>query len=104
MTKSNKHFAEVIEVYNGGAQAAVRFTSGRIECVQARGMTPRFEVGQKGMVDFVRCLNGFEWTFTPRDQKKQNLTKAIEDLKSICSNDMQRTMLKLLEQAKKDLE
>ena len=60
---SNKHRAEVIEIYNNGAQAAVRFDSGRIECVLHRGMNPPFHVGQRGMVDFVRALNGYEWVF-----------------------------------------
>ncbi len=64
--RSHKHRAEVIEVYQDGAQAAVRFTSGRIECVNRRGMAPSFRIGQRGTVDFVRCLNGFEWTFTAK--------------------------------------
>lgn len=65
MPKSNRHRAEVIEIYQNGAQAAVKFTSGRIECVCHRGMVAPFFIGQKGTVDFVRALNGYEWVFKP---------------------------------------
>jgi len=62
---SHRHRAEVIEVYENGSRAAVRFASGRIECVNRRGFSPDFKVAQRGTVDFVRSLNGFEWIFTP---------------------------------------
>lgn len=64
-TQSHKHKAEIIEVYEGGLKAAVKFSSGRIECVVRRGTAANFEVGTRGMVDFVPCLHGFEWSFTP---------------------------------------
>lgn len=64
--KSHKHRAEIIEVYENGEKAAAKFTSGRIECVVRRGDAEKFEVGMNGMVDYVRCLSGFEWTFTHR--------------------------------------
>lgn len=63
LDRSNRHRAEVIEIYENGAKAAVRFTSGRVECVCKRGMQPDFELGQKGTVDYVRGLNGYEWVF-----------------------------------------
>ena len=66
--KSHKHRAEVIEIYENGLKAAVKFSSGRVECVVHRGMNPAFELGQKGMVDFVRSLIGFEWSFTPNKE------------------------------------
>jgi hypothetical protein len=67
LDRSNKHRAEVIEVYPEEGKAAVRFTSGRIECVARRGMVAEFYVGQKGMVDFVPLPNGngYEWIFEP---------------------------------------
>ena len=61
--KSNKHRAEVIEVYNTGS-AAVRFTNGRIEHVLRSGFGPDFKVGQRGTVDYVRTLNVYVWNFT----------------------------------------
>lgn len=61
-TKSNRHRATVIEVYPHTGEAAVRFTSGRIECVVPRG-GQTYEVGDTGMVDFVRGIQGFEWVF-----------------------------------------
>lgn len=69
--RSNRHKAEVIEVYEDGLKAAVKFychvkRGERIECVVRRGETPKFELDQTGMVDFVRCLNGMEWTFIPK--------------------------------------
>lgn len=70
MPKSNRHRAEVIEIYENGAQAAVRFTSGRIECVLHRGMNPPFQIGQKGTVDFVMiAYNHGEWTFDAKESK-----------------------------------
>jgi hypothetical protein len=64
--KSNRHRAEVIEVYDGGNSAAVKFSSGRIEHVVRRGsFTMPFSLGQRGHVDFVPSLNGWEWTFEP---------------------------------------
>ncbi len=63
--KSNKHRAEVIEIYENGLRAAVKFSSGRVECVVRRGMAEPFEMGQTGWVDYGRCLGGFEWSFTP---------------------------------------
>lgn len=68
--KSHKHRAEVIEIYDNGAKAAVKFSSGRIECVVKRGFGPEFKIGMRGMVDFVRTLNGFEWTFTPSKENR----------------------------------
>jgi hypothetical protein len=62
-TPTNRHRAEIIEVYENGARAAARFASGRVECVCRRGMMPTFEVGQRGWVDYTRCLSGYEWTF-----------------------------------------
>lgn len=67
--KSHRHRAEVIEIYQDGAQAAVRFTSGRIECVLHRGFNPPFTIGQKGMVDFTRTATGWEWTFDATTDK-----------------------------------
>ena len=66
MRLSNRHRGEVIEVYENGERAAIKFTSGRIECVNRRGMAPTFSVGQKGMVDYVPCIGGYEWTFDQR--------------------------------------
>lgn len=63
LERSNRHHAEVIEIYPAEAKAAVKFSSGRIECVVKRGMTPDFVIGQKGMVDYVRSMNGYEWVF-----------------------------------------
>lgn len=65
LTRSNKHRAEIIEIYDNGLRAAAKFTSGRIECVVRRGQAPDFQLGMKGMVDYVHCLNGWEWNFTP---------------------------------------
>lgn len=65
LNRSNKHRGEVIEIYENGLRAAVRFTSGRVECVTRRGMAIDFKIGQRGMVDYVRCLNGYEWNFIP---------------------------------------
>lgn len=65
---AKRHRAEVIEVYDQGARAAVRFRwrgRDRIECVIRRGMVPLFTVGAKGWASYQRCLGGFEWTFTP---------------------------------------
>lgn len=62
LQRSNRHRAEIIEVYPDG-KAAVKFTSGRIECVMPRGV--QLVVGQRGMVDYVRSLNGYEWVFDP---------------------------------------
>jgi hypothetical protein len=62
--RSNRHRAEIIEVYENGARAAAQFASGRVECVCRRGMVPAFEVGMKGMVDYVRSFQGYEWVFT----------------------------------------
>ena len=70
LNRSNRHRAEVIEIYENGLRAAVKFTSGRIECVVRRGLSPDFSIGQTGMVDYVRCLNGYEWTFVPFKGKK----------------------------------
>lgn len=70
LDRSNKHRAEVIEIYENGAKAAVKFVSGRIECVVFRGMGPRFELGQKGMVDYVRTMAGYEWVFNPFKNNK----------------------------------
>lgn len=65
LNRSNKHRAEVIEIYENGLRAAVKFTSGRIECVVRRGTQDEFYIGQRGMVDYTRCLNGYEWSFAP---------------------------------------
>lgn len=72
LNRSNKHRGEVIEIYDNGMTAAVRFTSGRIECVKHNGTAGNpdksqhaFEMGQKGMVDYVRGLNGWHWVFSP---------------------------------------
>lgn len=65
LTRSNKHRAIVIEIYENGLRAAVQFTSGRVECVVRRGMAENFTIGMKGMADYTRCLNGWEWTFNP---------------------------------------
>ncbi len=62
--RSHRHYAEVIEIYENGLKAAVKFSSGRIECVVRRGMAPDFVLGMRGTVDFVPCLNGMEWQFT----------------------------------------
>jgi hypothetical protein len=64
---SNRHRAEVIEVLDGGA--AVKFSSGRIEFILRRGMVSNLEVGMKGTVDFVRSVNGYEWTFVPNKRQ-----------------------------------
>ena len=69
--KSNKHRAEVIEVYENEGKAAVRFESGRIECVIRRGMAGEFKMGMRGMVDYVPSLNGYEWAFTPFKNQKE---------------------------------
>lgn len=65
--RSNKHRGTVIEIYESGA--AVKFychlkRGERIEYVLNRGQI-KFELGQTGMVDYVRALNGYEWIFTP---------------------------------------
>jgi hypothetical protein len=60
---SHRHRAQVIEVEGSGA--AVQFSSGRIEFVLHRGLVPPFHVGQRRMVDYVRSINGYEWTFAP---------------------------------------
>lgn len=70
LNRSNKHRAEVIEVYGNGLRAAVRFTNGRIECVVRRGMEIDFKIGMRGMVDYVRSLNGYEWSFVPFKTQK----------------------------------
>lgn len=71
--KSHRHKAEVIEVYENGLKAAVKFYCSvkrgeRIECVVKRGITPNFALGMTGMVDYGRCLSGYEWTFTPNKE------------------------------------
>lgn len=65
---SNRHRVEIIEVGAGGA--AARFTSGRVEWIVSHADAPAFEVGQRGMVDFVYGgANGGDWTFTPFTSK-----------------------------------
>ena len=72
LTRSNKHRAKVIEVYDNGLTAAVKFSSGRIECVVRRGFSPDFKIGMTGMVNYVKCLNGYEWNFVPfKKQSKE---------------------------------
>lgn len=76
MTKSStRHRAEVIEIYDNGLKAAVKFYCNfkrgeRIECINYNGtagnpsqIQPPFHIGQKGMVDFVRSINGYHWIF-----------------------------------------
>lgn len=72
LNRSNKHRAEIIEIYENGKMAAVKFSSGRIECVNHRGDSgspgvnqPSFYIGQRGMVNYVRTLNGYGWVFNP---------------------------------------
>lgn len=65
LERSNRHRGEVIEVYEGGSKAAVRFSNGRIECVVKRGMNQGITLGERGMVDYVPSLNGYEWVFQP---------------------------------------
>ena len=65
LNRSNRHRAKVIEIYGNGASAAVEFTSGRIEHVRKIGSAIPFEMGMRGMVDYVRSLNGYEWLFEP---------------------------------------
>lgn len=78
LNRSNKHRAEVIEIYENGLRAAVKFTSGRIECVVRRGMASNFELGMRGMVDYTRCLNGHEWTFEPFKNQSKIMDKSME--------------------------
>jgi len=69
--KSHRHRAEVIEIYESGAKAAVKFSSGRIECVLKTGMGPAFKCGQKGMVDFLASnRGGYEWFFMANKGEK----------------------------------
>lgn len=75
--RSYRHRAEVIEIYDNGLKAAVKFYCNvkrgeRIECVNHNGTAGNadqsqvpFYIGQTGMVDFIRSLNGFNWVFTP---------------------------------------
>jgi hypothetical protein len=62
MKNKHRHKATVIELEHGGA--AVKFSNGRVEFVVQRGFIP-YVVGQSGWVNFVRSINGYEWTFTP---------------------------------------
>jgi hypothetical protein len=73
LDQGHKHKAEVIEIYDDGLRAAVKFYCNtkkgeRIECVNRdynlQGET-NFFIGQKGTVDYVRSLNGYRWVFVP---------------------------------------
>lgn len=83
MTKSStRHRAEVIEIYDNGLKAAVKFYCNfkrgeRIECVNHNGtagnpntMQSPFHIGQTGMVDFVRGIQGWNWVFIPSKNQK----------------------------------
>jgi hypothetical protein len=72
LNRSNKHRAEIIEVYENGLKAAAKFSSGRIECIVRRGIAIDFKIGMRGMVNYTRRLNGYEWTFEPFKTYKDN--------------------------------
>ena len=75
MSKSYRHKAEVIEIYDNGLRAAVKFYCNikrgeRIECVNNDGTSPNgtridFSIGQKGTIDYGRIIGGYGWTFEP---------------------------------------
>lgn len=83
MTKSNKHRAEVIEIYENGLKAAVKFYCNykrgeRIECVNHNGTEGNpnktqvpFHIGQKGWVKYsmTLTLNGSMWSFEPYENR-----------------------------------
>lgn len=79
LNRSNKHRATVIEIYEAGMVAAVKFDSGRIESIKHPGTSPNgdrweFYIGQRGMVDYVRNLTGYQWSFEPfKSQKNKEL-------------------------------
>lgn len=73
-----KHRAEVIEVYNNGGSAAVKFRykgHDRIEYVLKAGMSPLFTVGMKGTIQYNLTPNGGLWSFTPKltDTERANM-------------------------------
>ena len=65
MSKCPKRKGEVIEIYRNGAEAAVRFKSGRVECVLRAGMQSDFYVGQRGWTTYHLTVNGSRWGFEP---------------------------------------
>jgi len=74
--KTNRHHGKVIEIYDNGAQAAVQFKSGRVECIgrhYTHSVAPYF-LGMTGMVAYSRVINGYVWTFAPF--KKQTGSKS----------------------------
>lgn len=66
----HRHRGEVIEVYNNGNDAAIKFTNGRIEHVIRRGFSPDFYIGMKGWVEYIPHVNGFFWDFTQFKSKE----------------------------------
>lgn len=86
---SHKHRAEIIEIYEYGAKAAVKFSNGRVECVCKRGASiVPFKVGQRGWVDYTRSLHGFEWVFKPfRSEIAKAMREGIEQAQKEQSNE-----------------
>lgn len=73
--KRYRHHGEVIELYPDQGLAAIRFKSGRVECVRRLGsFVPDFFIGQTGWIEYVKTPSGFdEWSFNPhkKQEKKQ---------------------------------
>lgn len=55
---------EIIELYNGGLTAAVRFEGkGRVECINREQSNIDFKIGFKGIASYNRVINGYLWFF-----------------------------------------
>ena len=66
--RNHNRRGEVIEIYENGMVAAIRLSSGRVECVRHNGTCPNgerveFFIGQRGVARYSLTSNGHLWTF-----------------------------------------